>query len=92
MNEASPTLDRALALMEQHLQNLKEEGVKEIEITRDEVCSTCGGSGAKPGTKPSRCITCNGAGEVRQMRQTIRLHQNRYNHCIHFHQTSQRYR
>lgn len=44
---------------------------KEIEITRDEVCSTCGGSGAEPGTSPTRCATCNGAGEVRQVRQTI---------------------
>jgi len=44
---------------------------KEIEITRDEVCSTCRGSGAEPGTSPVRCSTCNGAGEVRQVRQTI---------------------
>jgi molecular chaperone DnaJ len=44
---------------------------KEIEITRDEVCSTCHGSGAKPGTTPMRCSTCNGSGEVRQVRQTF---------------------
>ncbi len=44
---------------------------KEIEITRDEVCSTCGGNGAKPGTSPTRCTNCNGTGEVRQVRQTF---------------------
>lgn len=44
---------------------------KEIEITRDEVCATCQGSGAEPGTSPVRCATCNGNGEVRQVRQTI---------------------
>lgn len=44
---------------------------KEIEITRDEVCSTCGGVGAEPGTSPVRCSTCNGSGEIRQVRQTI---------------------
>jgi molecular chaperone DnaJ len=44
---------------------------KEIEITRDEVCSTCRGSGAEPGTSPTRCTTCGGRGEVRQVRQTF---------------------
>lgn len=44
---------------------------KEISITRDEVCRTCKGSGAEPGTSPTRCSTCNGAGEVRQVRQTL---------------------
>ena len=44
---------------------------KEIEITRDEVCETCDGSGAEPGTSPVRCATCGGRGEVRQARQTI---------------------
>ena len=44
---------------------------KPVEITRDEVCSTCRGSGAEPGTTPSRCPTCGGKGEVRQVRQTF---------------------
>jgi molecular chaperone DnaJ len=44
---------------------------KEIEFQRDETCSTCSGSGAEPGTTPTRCTTCNGQGEVRQVRQTF---------------------
>jgi len=44
---------------------------KEIEITRDEVCSACRGTGAEPGTSSSRCTTCGGRGEVRQQRQTF---------------------
>src|SRR5512143_3931010 len=44
---------------------------KTIEVTRNEVCGTCQGSGAEPGTSPQRCSTCGGRGEVRQVRQTI---------------------
>ncbi|HLF88337.1 MAG TPA: molecular chaperone DnaJ [Anaerolineales bacterium] len=44
---------------------------KEISITRDEICHTCNGSRAEPGTSPVRCTTCGGSGEVRQTRQSI---------------------
>lgn len=44
---------------------------KEIEFEREETCSRCNGSGAEPGTTPTRCATCGGQGEVRQVRQTI---------------------
>lgn len=44
---------------------------KEIEFTRDEICTTCRGTGAEPGTSPVRCSTCEGRGEVRQVRQTF---------------------
>jgi molecular chaperone DnaJ len=44
---------------------------KEIEFQREEICSRCNGSGAEPGTTPTRCLTCNGQGEVRQIRQTF---------------------
>ncbi len=61
--------------MQYHLDLTFEEAVfgaeKEISISRDEPCSRCHGSGAEPGTSPTRCSTCNGSGEVRQVRQTI---------------------
>lgn len=44
---------------------------KEIEFERDETCSHCSGSGAEPGSSPVKCSTCNGQGEVRQVRQTF---------------------
>jgi molecular chaperone DnaJ len=44
---------------------------KEIEITRSETCPMCRGSGAEPGTTPVRCSTCNGAGEVRRVQQSL---------------------
>ncbi|MBN8582958.1 MAG: molecular chaperone DnaJ [Anaerolineae bacterium] len=44
---------------------------KDIEFSRDETCSRCSGKGAEPGTTPLRCTTCNGQGEVRQVRQTF---------------------
>lgn len=44
---------------------------KEIEFSREETCSACKGSGAEPGTSPAKCSTCNGQGEVRQVRQTF---------------------
>lgn len=39
---------------------------KEIEFRRLEPCPPCGGSGAEPGTEPTRCAKCGGTGEVRQ--------------------------
>ena len=44
---------------------------REIDFSRQESCSSCKGSGAESGTSPIRCATCNGTGEVRQMRQTF---------------------
>jgi molecular chaperone DnaJ len=34
-------------------------------------CETCGGSGAKPGTKPKTCQMCGGSGEVRRAQRSI---------------------
>ncbi|MBP3800638.1 MAG: molecular chaperone DnaJ [Clostridia bacterium] len=44
---------------------------KEVIITRREECTTCHGSGCKPGTNPIKCPECNGTGQVRQVQNTI---------------------
>jgi molecular chaperone DnaJ len=44
---------------------------KEVQISRIENCSSCQGTGCKPGTQPSRCPTCNGTGQVRRTQQSI---------------------
>jgi molecular chaperone DnaJ len=35
-----------------------------IQIPRTDTCATCAGSGSAPGTKPSECPSCGGAGQV----------------------------
>ena len=44
---------------------------KEIAITRNEECNVCHGTGAKPGTSVTKCPTCNGTGQIRQVQNTI---------------------
>lgn len=39
---------------------------REVEFKRLDICRTCEGSGAKPGTKPTTCTTCGGVGQVIQ--------------------------
>ncbi len=44
---------------------------KVVEVVRPELCDTCRGSGAEPGTSSDRCLNCNGTGEVRRVQQSI---------------------
>lgn len=37
---------------------------KELDVVLKEPCSTCNGSGAKPGTSPETCPKCGGRGQV----------------------------
>ena len=44
---------------------------REINITRNETCNTCNGTGARPGTRPEKCSVCHGTGNVTQVQNTI---------------------
>lgn len=43
---------------------------KEVEVSRNEECKKCSGSGAKPGTKPINCDRCGGTGQVKIQKKT----------------------
>ena len=44
---------------------------KEVQLSLNEQCTTCKGSGAKTGTHPENCKDCGGSGQVRMMQQTL---------------------
>ncbi|MEA3253363.1 MAG: molecular chaperone DnaJ [Chloroflexota bacterium] len=44
---------------------------KEIEIQRIEICPSCHGIGARPGSNPQTCPECRGTGQVKRVHQSI---------------------
>jgi molecular chaperone DnaJ len=44
---------------------------REIKLRAPVPCDTCEATGAKPGTTPTTCSGCGGAGEIRRVRQSI---------------------
>jgi len=44
---------------------------RDLAVEALDTCATCGGNGCRPGTSPTTCRVCNGAGEVQDMRRSI---------------------
>ena len=44
---------------------------KELELNLKDECTTCHGSGAKPGTQPETCSKCGGKGQVVYTQQSL---------------------
>ncbi|MBL0343502.1 MAG: molecular chaperone DnaJ [Bacteroidetes bacterium] len=44
---------------------------KKIKVNKTVACTSCTGSGAQNGSAFSKCVTCNGAGQVRRVTNTI---------------------
>lgn len=44
---------------------------RKILLTKTSQCLTCGGTGAKTGTKMETCKHCNGQGKIREQKRTI---------------------
>jgi molecular chaperone DnaJ len=44
---------------------------KKIRVAILDLCETCGGSGAAPGSTPTPCRNCGGSGEERQIQRSV---------------------
>src|SRR2546425_6839123 len=56
--------------LELGLEDVLQDVTKEIEVPRTEICGTCGGSGARPGTSTKKCDVCGGLGEGQRGQST----------------------
>lgn len=44
---------------------------RKVLLTKTSTCSTCSGTGAKPGTEHTTCSTCNGKGKVHETKRSM---------------------
>jgi len=49
------------------LEDVVNDTTQEVEIPRTEVCPTCRGNGAAPGTAPRKCSQCGGTGQLQRV-------------------------
>jgi molecular chaperone DnaJ len=61
--------------MEVTLEQAARGHTTEIRVPSWDTCTNCKGSGAKPGTKPVTCKTCNGQGQVRMQQGFFSIQQ-----------------
>ena len=70
-----PTMDRDGANLRASVRITFEEAVfgceKELELNLKDTCTTCNGTGAKPGTSPETCPKCHGSGQVVYTQQSM---------------------
>ena len=57
------------------LENAVKGTTVEIRVPSLSACETCDGSGAKAGSKPETCTTCNGMGQVRMQQGLFQVQQ-----------------
>lgn len=48
------------------LEEVLSGATRDVQFRRKDVCTRCGGSGAREGSSPQRCTTCGGQGQVAQ--------------------------
>ncbi|MFN2594216.1 MAG: molecular chaperone DnaJ, partial [Actinomycetota bacterium] len=53
------------------LEEAATETERDVELATLAECPECQGSGAAPGTFPTRCSDCDGTGEIRRVRRTM---------------------
>ena len=54
---------------------------RRVQVVRLETCPSCFGTGAERGSRPERCGTCQGTGEVRRVSRTAFGHLTRIGPC-----------
>ncbi len=57
--------------LEMDLEEILSAQEKEINLSKQVVCSRCQGKGSEPGTKVKECFTCRGTGRVQQVKKTM---------------------